>query len=98
LGDDAAVLASRARFLLGVASGPSGSFHIGRLGMSSFDSVDMLLVKRSDGKERLFWRTFPDLETLHTAILDEDEMESVARDFCTKFEHIYPGTIMAGKR
>jgi hypothetical protein len=74
-------------------------FHIGRLGMSSFDRVDILLVKSADGKERGFWRTFPDLQTLHAAVLDEDEMESVAREFCTKFEQIYPGTIaMAGKR
>jgi hypothetical protein len=31
-------------------------FHISRLGMSSFDAIDLLLVSTSDGHERCVWR------------------------------------------
>lgn len=59
-------------------------FYISHLGMSSFDQVDMLLLKDEAGIERVIWRAAD--EYIHEVILEPDEMERVAERFCLAFE------------
>ncbi len=63
-------------------------FHIGHLGMSSFDSFDVLLVKSLRGEERILWRR-ADESKIRELLLDAEEMEDVARRFCDEFERAY---------
>lgn len=58
-------------------------FFIGHLGMSSFDRVDMLLVKDDDGAERVIWRESDDV--VREVRLRPREMENVADEFYMAF-------------
>jgi hypothetical protein len=63
-------------------------FHISHLGMSSFELVDILLVKSVDGRERCLWRK-ADGAHIREMIFDKGEMEAVALKFCEDFENAY---------
>lgn len=63
-------------------------FHIGHVGMSSFERFDVLLVKTATGRGRCIWRKADDVHIFET-ILDAGEMEEVATRFCEDFETTY---------
>lgn len=60
-------------------------FHISYLGMSSFDRIDMVLLKDRNGAERCLWREAGS-EQVSECRLWRNEMESVAAKFCERFE------------
>jgi hypothetical protein len=60
-------------------------FHISRLGMSSFDRFDVLLVKDEHGAERCLWREAGNNEIMECRLW-RNEMGSVAAEFCERFE------------
>ena len=63
-------------------------FHLGHLGMSSFEQFDLLLVKDEGGRERLLWRK-ADSSLIHEFTFEPNEMEVVAGQFCDQFEKLY---------
>jgi hypothetical protein len=62
-------------------------FHISYLGMSSFELFDILLLTNALGAERCLWRAAGSTE-IHDCRLWRREMESVAGEFCTRFESV----------
>jgi len=62
-------------------------FHISHLGMSSFDSYIVVLIKDTAGNERCLWRRHDDT-TIYEQWLNPGEMERVACDFCQQFARI----------
>lgn len=63
-------------------------FHITHVGMSSFDSFVVVLVKDEIGNERCLWRK-DDETTIHDSWLGPGEMERVVGEFCSRFEGEY---------
>ena len=63
-------------------------FHIGYLGMSSFDRFHLLLVKDAAGRERLLWRKAGS-SLIHEFTFEPNEMEAIAGQFCDQFEKLY---------
>lgn len=60
-------------------------FNISHLGMSAFELFDILLLKDSNGGERCLWRRAGE-EEVHECRLWRNEMETVANDFCDRFD------------
>ncbi len=63
-------------------------FHLRRLGMSSFEQFDLLLIKDDLGRERLLWKA-ADSALIHEFTFEPNEMEVVAGQFCEQFEKLY---------
>jgi Immunity protein 42 len=63
-------------------------FHLGYLGMSSFEQFDLLLVKDEVERERFLWRR-ADSAVIHEFTFEPNEMEAVAGQFCDQFEKLY---------
>lgn len=63
-------------------------FHLSRLGMSSFEQFDVLLVKDESGRERVLWKR-ADSSLIHEFLFEPNEMELVAGQFCDEFERLY---------
>ena len=61
-------------------------FHIAHVGMSSFDSYVVVLIKDSVGNERCLWWHDEDA-TMGDHWLEPGEMERVIGSFCERFEH-----------
>jgi hypothetical protein len=55
-------------------------FHISHVGMSSFDTVDLLLLKNEEGRERLVWRS-GDAGEMRDLVLPAGQVEQIAREF-----------------
>jgi hypothetical protein len=53
-------------------------FHIGHIGMSSFDRFDLLLIEDPEGAQRILWRE-GDAGEPHHAYLPRGELQAVAR-------------------
>ena len=62
-----------------------GRFHISHLGMSSFDRIDLLLLKDEQGAERCLWREAGSGQIVECHLW-RNEMERVAAEFCERFE------------
>lgn len=60
-------------------------FHISHLGMSSFERFDLLLLKDEHGAERCLWREAGSCEIMDCRLW-RNEMETVATEFCERFE------------
>lgn len=59
-------------------------FHISHLGMSSFDSVTVLLIEGPE-LQRCVWQSVDD-SAAHSETFPPHHMQNVARDFCALFE------------
>jgi hypothetical protein len=64
-------------------------FFVSHLGMSSTETVDILLLYDEHGGERLVWRD-GESNPVRDCRLGRREMESVAADFCDQFEQKSP--------
>lgn len=63
-------------------------FHISHIGMSSFEKFDVLLLHDAQGAQRCLWRSAGSAE-IHECWLARDEMETVANQFCDRFDQTY---------
>ncbi len=70
-------------------------FHISYLGMSSFDSFVVLLVKDVVGNERCLWKKST-CGTIREQWLHPGEVERVAEEFCGRFAAQYLGALGTG--
>jgi hypothetical protein len=64
------------------------SFDISVLGMSSFDNLDILMIKNEAGIEKCIWKIGNG--NVEQFLLPANEMERVASEFCAEFEKEAP--------
>jgi hypothetical protein len=65
-------------------------FHISHLGMSAFETYDVLLIFENDGAERCLWRDARS-GAIAECRLSRGEMESVAAEFVRHFKALVAG-------
>jgi len=59
-------------------------FHIAHIGMSAFDKIIMVLIE-DESRQRCVWKWLQDT-SIHDYYFESRHMQSVAKEFCSKFE------------